>query len=58
MIGKKQSSAKHCESPPGEACIGLLVDTMNDLAADFRENKAKIDKLRRQLDIVRRPVPR
>ena len=41
-----------------QACIVLLVDKMNDLAAGFRENMADIYKLRRQLDIVRRLVPR
>jgi hypothetical protein len=41
-----------------QACIVLLVDKMNELAADFRQNKSDIEKLHRQLDIVRRPVPR
>ena len=41
-----------------QACIVLLVDKMNELAVGFRENKSEIDRLRRQLDIVRRLVPR
>src|SRR5438552_1473114 len=41
-----------------QACVVLLVDKMNEVAVGFRENKPEIDKLRRQLDIVRRPVPR
>ena len=41
-----------------QACVVLLVDKINELAVGFRENKPEIDKLRRQLDIVRRPVPR
>jgi hypothetical protein len=39
------------------ACIDLIVEEMNELGRDFRKNKAGIDKLRRMLEIVRRPVP-
>ena len=39
-----------------QACIALLVDKMNDLSVNFRENKAEIDHPRWQLDVVRRPV--
>src|SRR4249920_739553 len=41
-----------------QRCALLLVDKMNDLAVRFRENKSEIDKLRWQLGVVRRPVPR
>ena len=40
------------------ACVPLLVDKMNDLAVNFRENKDEIDHLRWQLDVVRRTVRR
>ena len=41
-----------------QACAAQLVDKMNDLAVRFRENKAEINHLRWQLDVVRRPVRR
>lgn len=40
------------------ACAELIVDRMNELAFSFRENKIKIDRLRRVLEIVRQPVRR
>ena len=39
-----------------QACAALLVDKLNELAVRFRKNKAEIDHLRWQLDVVRRPV--
>ena len=39
-----------------QACVPLLVDKLNELASQFRENKAEINHLRWQLDVVRRPV--
>lgn len=38
------------------ACIKYLVDRLNDLAKDYRRNFNEIKLLRRQLEIVRRPV--
>jgi hypothetical protein len=39
-----------------QACVEVLVVEMNKLALRFRKNKPAIDKLRRQLASVRRPV--
>jgi len=39
-----------------QACVPLPVDKTNGLAVGFRENKAEIDHLRQQLDVVRRPI--
>ena len=39
-----------------QSCAALLVEKMNEGAVRFRENKAEIDRLRWQLDVVRRPV--
>jgi hypothetical protein len=39
-----------------QACAALLVDRLNELAVRFCENKAEIDHLRWQLDVVRRTV--
>jgi hypothetical protein len=36
----------------------MIVAEMLELAARYRENKAKIEKLRRSLEIVQRPVRR
>ena len=38
------------------ACAEKIVAEMNELAARYRENKRKIDWLRRVLELVRRPV--
>ena len=40
------------------ACAELIVNRMNELAFSFRENKIKIDRLRRVLELVRQPVRR
>jgi hypothetical protein len=40
------------------ACVELILDRMNDLAVNYRENKARIDRLRHVLEIVRKPVRR
>jgi hypothetical protein len=39
------------------ACSALIVARMNDLGRSFRENRSAIHDLRRQLAIVRKPVP-
>lgn len=40
------------------ACVERIVNRMNELASNFRENKIKIDRLRRVLELVRQPVRR
>ena len=38
------------------ACVEKIVGEMNELAARYRENKRKIDWLRRVLELLRKPV--
>jgi uncharacterized protein involved in exopolysaccharide biosynthesis len=38
------------------ACIETLLAEINDLARRYRENRPRIDALRRQLAVVQRPV--
>jgi hypothetical protein len=38
------------------ACTKYLVDRLNDLGKNYRSNLDEIEMLRRQLEIVRRPV--
>ena len=39
-----------------QACAETILAEMNELAVDFRANKPAIEKLRRQLSVVREPV--
>jgi hypothetical protein len=59
VLGKKKNCEKSCVPPAAYKAhaLGVLLARMNDLGANYRENKAKIDKLRRQFVIVRQPVP-
>jgi hypothetical protein len=41
-----------------QACVEIILAELNDRARHYRENKAAIDALRRQLAIVRRPIAR
>ena len=38
------------------ACAAQLIERMNELALRFRENKPKIDRLRKVLEIVSKSV--
>jgi hypothetical protein len=39
-----------------QACIETILDQMNELALQYRENRSAIEMLRRQLAAVRRPI--
>lgn len=39
-----------------QACVERLLAELNELGLHYRENKVAIDKLRRQLAVVRQPV--
>ena len=42
-----------------QACAAIIVREMNDLASfQYRKNKPQIDKLRRQLTVILRPIGR
>ena len=38
------------------ACVEILLAEINDLAQRYRENRPRIDALRRQLGVVRWPI--
>jgi hypothetical protein len=39
-----------------QACVEIMLAEINELARHYRENKPAIDKFRRQLAVVRRPI--